>query len=72
MMYTAKVAVFWDPYETLNAKRASCTIFECQTLWYVYKPLGFKRLKWNTFAIRDKLIATTAKNEKQFSPISCQ
>ena len=28
-------------YVTLNA----CRIFECQTLWYVKKPLDFKRLK---------------------------
>jgi hypothetical protein len=27
MMYKAKVDVFWDPYKTLNAKRAPCRIF---------------------------------------------
>jgi len=28
MMYKAKLAIFyWDPYKTLNAKRAICRIF---------------------------------------------
>ena len=45
MMYKAKVAVCSDIcYKTLNAKRAQWRIFECQTWWYVKKPLGFKRL----------------------------
>jgi len=27
-MYTAKAAVFWDAFKTLNSKRAPCRIFE--------------------------------------------
>ena len=46
-MYKAKVAVcseIYNLHKTLNAKRAPCRIFECQTWWYVKKQLGFKRL----------------------------
>jgi hypothetical protein len=42
MMYKAKIAVCWDPYKTLKEKRAPCRIFECQTWWYVKKPLGLE------------------------------
>jgi hypothetical protein len=36
---------------TLNAKLASCRIFECQTWWYVKKPTGFKRLDLNSSVV---------------------
>jgi hypothetical protein len=43
-VYSKGRGLFWDPYKTLNAKRAPCRIFEFLTWYYVKEPLGFKRL----------------------------
>jgi hypothetical protein len=47
--------MFWDPYKTLNAKRAPCRIFGSQTRWCVKKQTGFKRL--NTVLPTDTVIS---------------
>ena len=58
MMYKAKVALFWYPYKTLNAKRTPCRIFECYTWWYVQETLGFKRLKDRPVSFTTALVET--------------